>query len=96
MKIKIFDGSTVEEELRRLLEAGYRPATMEEVWKLRKENKIPNQWYDTGTIFIGGNVRKATMKELKDIRKVYEKGGRLLFLGYDGFDSYGRFVGVRK
>lgn len=105
-RTKIFEGDTVLNCLKQLLKEGYRPATIQETWKARTEKKIPNKWYDTGTIFKVGEFkfRKATLKELKNIEKMYEKGWRLAFLGYyyDGNYLYGnvnlyisgRFFGV--
>lgn len=102
-KIRVFDGGSVRVVLKKLLKAGYRPATLEETWKLREEKKIPFKWYDTGTMFFRGKIRKATMSELDGIDYFYDRGGRLVFLGdldnlgLDGDNSLlnlGRFVGV--
>lgn len=102
METKVFSG-TVRSALKECLDAGFVPANMKTVWKLRKEGKIENTWYDTGTIFIDGEIRDATLEELRDIEALYEKGARLLCLGcdYSGvLDLYllsvdGRFLGVR-
>lgn len=108
MKIKIFEDRTVREELKNALEWCKKNnghiADLDEIKKLKKEGKIPDQWYDTSWIELDGVRRKATLKELKDIEKVYENGGRVLFL-YNNFSGLighgylinsGRFVGVAK
>lgn len=104
MKIKIFEDGTIKECLQQCLAEGYFPATVNEIGKLIKEKKIPNQWYDTSTICFDYKIKEATKKELDNIEEFYGKGGRVLFVNYsdDGFLSVnylrddGRFVGVRK
>ena len=104
MKYKIYKNDTVLNCLKKLLADGRRPATLKETYDLKKSGKIENTWYDTGTIYFEGNIRKATMKELKNIEQFDEKGGRVLFLdnadnGLDGdynLNDDGRFVGVKK
>lgn len=103
-QIRIFEG-TVESALKDCLTAGFFPADLGTVWKLRESGKIENKWYDTSTAFIKGEIRKATLKELKNIKDFYEKGGRVLFLGSNSniglnrnfnLNFIGRFVGVKK
>ena len=99
-EIKIFQG-TVKSALKQCLDEGYRPATLKEVYHLKKEKKIEDKWYNVGTIYLEGEVRGATLDEYKNIEKIYSLGGRVLFLVVDDglsgsvdLDSIGRFVGV--
>ena len=101
-EIKVFEESTMLECLKKMKEEGYRPATLKETWQLRKDKKVSDKGYDTGTIYLEGEVRTATEEELENIKEVYNKGGRMLFLYYDynglvgssSLDDNGRFVGV--
>ncbi len=101
-KIKIFENGNVRDTLRRCLEEGYWPATDVEIRELIRRNEIPKDYYDTSIIRYGEEERTATKEELLDIEKMYEKGGRLLFLYYVyvglsgsfNLDDSGRFVGV--
>lgn len=106
MKIKIFKGGTVKEELKRALRWCKKNdghiATLKEIYDLREKKKIPNGWYETATVYYKGNVRKAKPSELEDIENFYKKGGRLLYLGNGNsglcgdlnLNDVGRFVGV--
>jgi len=103
MKYKIFKDGTIKEVLNRMLKEGYIPCNSETTHKYRKDNYI-KRWFDTRTLYIKGKFRDATLSELKNIKKTYDKGGRLVFLDYSrsGFDgdnyvnSSGRFLGVKK
>ncbi len=98
---KIYENLTIIQSIERMLEDGYRPATLKEVWDLRKQRKIPMRGYSTGTLFLEGEIKDATIEQLKNIEETYKTGGRLLYLGgsYDvslvGYDLNGQFVGVR-
>jgi len=107
MELKIFEGNSIKEALDKCFAYGYKPANLVLVTLLKKSRKIPEQWYDTSTIWFKdtGEIRDATKKELMNIEEIYKKDGRLLILG-DG-DGYGlcggsrigdggRFVGVRN
>lgn len=103
--IKIFEHGNIKDVLARMLEEGYVPLNLKEVWKLREQKKIPFQWYYVRTIFVNGEVRDATISELKDIEKLYGGGGRVLYLGdlycnglssSNNFSISARFVGVKK
>lgn len=102
---KIFEGGTIKEVLAKMLKEGYVPLGIQAVWKLRKNNKIPLQWYTSRTIFCRGEIREATIDELENIEATYEKGGHVLYLGDNYCDSLNsdgslynsaRFVGVKK
>ena len=103
MKYKIFEDGTIKEVLNRMLKEGYIPCNLETTYKYRRDNNI-KRWFDTGTLFIKGKFRDATISELKNIKRTYDKGGRLVYLydyndGFDGvnyINKYGRFVGVKK
>ena len=103
MKYKIFEDGTIKEVLNRMLKEGYIPCNSETTHKYRKDNNI-KRWFDTRTLYIKGKFRDATLSELKNIEKTYDKGGRLVYLsndgsGFDGDDSIslnGRFLGVKK
>ena len=106
MKLKIFEGKTVREEMARAVKwckrTGGHIATSEEIWSLREKGKIPMQWYDSSTVVYKGKFRKGTMKELANLKSFYEKGGRVVGVGnhyygvnrYLSINSYGRSVGV--
>ena len=106
MKLKIFEGKTVKEEMVKALKwckrTGGHIATSEEIWSLKKNGKIPMQWYDSSTVIYEGKFRKGTMKELANLEEFYDKGGRLIFLFSSGnvdgnyflYYCLGRLVGV--
>lgn len=102
-KFEIIEGETEKEALLKVFEKGLRPATIEEVWKLREEGKIPDhQWYDSGTLWAPGIFRQVTREDAERIDEVYREGGRVLFLycgniglvGDLSLYCLGRFVGV--
>ena len=103
MKYKIFKDGTIKEVLNRMLKEGYIPCNLETTYKYRKNNNI-TKWFDTSTLYIKGKFRDATLSELKNIEKTYNKGGRLVYLSNDGsgflgnsdIDDNGRFLGVKK
>lgn len=88
MKYKIYEGGTVKEELTKLLDDGYVPCSLKEVVVARNKREIPNKGYDTGTVYFWkvGDIREATVKELRGIIKGDVKG-RVLFARDD--DSNG-------
>lgn len=101
-KYQVFEG-TVQSALKTCLEAGFRPLTLKEVWMARDKKLIPWKFYDSSTIFLNGTIRDATMNELKNIEKFYDKGGVIIgsycngsLHTYSGFGlvSSGRFVGI--
>jgi len=103
MKYKIFEDGTIKEVLNRMLKEGYIPCNSETTYNYRKKNNL-TKWFDTRTLFIKGKFRDATLPELKNIEKTYDKGGRLVCL-YDGSNGFngdyngnnsGRFLGVKK
>jgi len=104
-KYKIFEGNNLQEDMDRCLEEGYFPITdLKKAWDM-KQKLSPHKWIDTGVVFQEGVIRKLTMEEAKDLKKLYENKGRLLFTGYsddcglggDGSLSLsGRFLGVRN
>lgn len=105
--IKIFENDTVLNCLKKCLAEGYLPATKEQILSFQKEGKIDkSKWYDTGTLIFprSGEIRNATMEELQNIEETYNKGGRVLFLGFicslglvgnNSLNNNARFVGVR-
>ena len=103
MKYKIFEDGTIKEVLNRMLKEGYIPCNSETTYKYRKNNNI-TKWFDTRTLFIKGKFRDATLSELKNIEKTYDKEGRLVclyginygFVGLTSINSNGRFLGVVK
>ena len=104
MKYKIFEKGTVKEVLNRMLKEGYIPCNLETTYKYIRDNNI-KAWFDTRTLHIKGKFRDATLSELKNIEKTYDKGGRLVYLdvnssGFGGYDDFGnlggRFLGVKK
>ena len=103
MIYKIFEDGTIKEVLNRMLKEGYIPCNLETTYKYRRDNNI-KAWFDTRTLHIKGKFRDATLSELKNIKKTYDKGGRLVYLdddndGFYGDDSLynlGRFLGVKK
>ena len=103
MKYKVFEDGTIKEVLNRMLKEGYIPCNSETTYKYRKDNNI-KKWFDTRSLYIKGKFRDATLSELKNIEKTYDKGGRLVYLilinggfygDYDVVDIYGRFLGVK-
>ena len=102
MIYKIFEDGTIKEVLNRMLKEGYIPCNSETTYKYRKNNNI-TKWFDTRSLYIKGKFRDATLSELKNIKKTYDKGGRLVYLsvinyGFDGgsnINDYGRFLGVK-
>jgi hypothetical protein len=101
---RVFEGKTLQEAMNRLLKAGFRPLTLKETFDYRKRTGQKGEWFDTATCYDGnGNIREAVLKELKNLKGFYSKGGRLLFLGdyviigLDGclYDD-ARFVGVKN
>ena len=103
MKYKIFEDGTIKEVLNRMLKEGYIPCNSETTYKYRKDNNI-TKWFDTRSLYIKGKFRNATLSELKNIEKTYDKGGRLvcLYNNYNGVNgnnviyNIGRFLGVKK
>ena len=104
-EFRVFEGKTLQEAMDKLLNAGFKPLSLKETFEYRKRTKQKDDWFDTGSCYDGkGNIRKATLKELRDLKRFYAMGGRLLFLSIDYFgligyfDLYydGRFVGVKN
>ena len=103
MKYKIFEDGTIKEVLNRMLKEGYIPCNSETTYKYKKDNNI-TKWFDTRTLFIKGKFRDATLSELKNIEKTYDKERRLMYLGNDNgefggdynVEDKGRFLGVKK
>ena len=112
MKYKIFEGS-VKSALENCLKEKYIPATIEQIYTLKKENpEIQKIWeeklFDSRNAFNKetGEIRFLTLKELKNIEKMYNNGWRLLFVGnnycngvlyaYDRLGNSGRFLGVKN
>lgn len=67
--IKIFEATTVRQAFQDCFAAGFRPATIQEVWKLKKAKKILSRWYDAGTLWVDGDFRQATVTD--DLEKIY-------------------------
>ena len=105
MKYKIFEDGTIKEVLNRMLKEGYIPCNLETTYKYRKDNII-KKCFDTRTLYIKGKFRDATLSELKNIEKTYNKRGHLVYLDNDndggggfsgnGIGGGGRFLGVKK
>lgn len=102
-KPKIFENGSVKESLERCLSEGYFPANLEQAWNWRRRNQFLF-YLATSTLFIDGKVRDATLNELRNIEKVYERRGRLLFISdhnggfgnelcYLGLNGGGCFLG---
>ena len=104
MKIKIFENETVKECLLQCITEGYFPATIKETYDLIKKGKIEDRWYTTSTYYYKGNMKNITLKQIKNIKELYNKGLRLLFFndtnyglsGNNYLNYNGRFVGVKK
>ena len=103
MEYKIFEGGILKEVLKKLLDEGYFPLNLKEAYDWKKKNKYTN-WVITSTIYIKGEIRNATRKELENIEETYKKGCLLVAdsndnNGIDGdnllYDN-GRFVGWKK
>ena len=104
MNLKIFEANTVKQALKNCLDSGIFPATVKQIYDWKKEGKLKkDKWYSTSTIYINGEIRTATLEELKDIESLYERNCRVLFVdnNYGGLDgnydlnNNGRFVGVK-
>lgn len=102
---QIYEGSNLQEAMNNLLADGAKPAfkTLKEAWDWKQKNS-PDKWINTGTYFYKGDIKPLTLKQCMNIKELYDKGGRLLFLGNcDGSGLYGdyevsydgRFVGVK-
>lgn len=105
MKIKIFKGNNFQEAIDKCLEAGYKPQTAKQVYKLLEQGKIETDWYDTITFFNKGELYIPTKKEFKNIKALFDKGMRSWYLGrlYGRSIVYGnvldddtQLVGVKK
>lgn len=103
LEFEIIESFSVVRCIKTLVKKKLRPATIQEVWKLSKERKIPKKFYDTGTLWYKGDFSQVTLEQLKNIEQIYADVGRLLFLDNDymGFGGVsdlnysGRFVGIR-
>lgn len=101
---KIFKGKTLQEAMNKLLDEGYTPLDSGETYDFRAENNREDELFDTASIIQKGRVRRATIEELRDIKKLYDNKGRLVFLlsdshgldGYNSINSDGRFPGVKE
>lgn len=82
--IKIFEARTLRQAIKVCLDAGYFPANSKLTYDLKKANKIPVQWYDTGTLYFKGEFRDVTLEELKNIEEIYAEGGHLVWVGSVG------------
>ena len=85
---KDFNNGTTLENIKQCLKEGYFPMSYEEFYKDRE--KLDN-WYCTSTLKYKGKIQKATKKQLENIEKIYEDGGRLLWLG--GLDDWSGVCG---
>jgi hypothetical protein len=106
--IKIFEAMTLLQAINACLEQGYFPANTKMIYDLKRAKKIPVQWYDSGTLCFKGEFRDVTLEELKNIEKIYAKGGRLVWVGSVGgnhsnalgsndiHSNSGRLVGVKR
>lgn len=104
VEINIYENMPVREAIKKILEDGYMPATLKEVWNLRKEKRIPYNGYGTRTLFLEGEIKDATIEQLKNIEEIYRNDGRLFHVDDHGnirlicYYDLGlcpRFVGVR-
>ena len=111
MKYKIFEGS-IKSALADCLKEKYIPATIEQIYQLKKENPEiqeiwKEEWFESRNAFNKetGEIRGLTIKELKNIEKMYNNDWRLIFVGYgdcsNGLSAGshlvddGRFLGIK-
>ena len=111
MKYKIFEGN-VQSALENCLKEKYIPATIEEIYKLKKGNPEiqeiwKEKWFESRNAFNikTGETCILTIEELENIEEMYNNGWRLFFVGYyygdvlsanDHLDNDGRFLGVKN
>ena len=103
---KIFEG-TFRNTSKKCIEQGYTIATRFELRTLIKSKKIPLQFYYAGEVWYDLKLRKITKKEIMNIDKFIQNGGRVSDLdswdnGYVFYaggryvdDDDGRLVGVK-
>ena len=103
---KIFEGNTLQEGMNKLLIENFMPLNLKETWDYKQKNKL-NCRFNTASIFINGEIRDITRKEMGALKaELYDKGGRMIVLYNmdDNTDVFGyyilfdnsRFVGVKK
>ena len=85
MNYILIEKPTMREAIKEMIKEGIRPLTIEEIWELRKEGKIKDQWYTAGTLWYQGKFQHITFQQMKDIENIYADGGRLLCLGDLGY-----------
>lgn len=106
-EIRVFEANTARQAIKDMLEAGFMPMSLKETYDYREKTK-DSRWFGTRTLCLRGEIKTATRKQLENIKnidEIYEKGGRLLFVGGShygyrygngGLNCIGRFVGVRR
>src|SRR3989339_1047990 len=83
---KIFWDGNVRQCLENCLSEGYIPLSVEEIYCLKDEGKIPKKrHYVSGTIDINSRERVGTFNELNNLGELYNKGGELLVVMKDDF-----------
>lgn len=99
---KIYEGNTLQEAMDKLLADGARPAfkTLRQAWRWKRQNSLYS-WIEAGLYFQFGFIKPLTIAQCENLQKLYDRGGRLLFLGSDlnlglsVMGGIGRFVGVK-
>jgi hypothetical protein len=103
---KLFEGSNLQEAMDKCLKAGYFPITdLKKAYELKKKYS-PDRWIDIGIVYQNGVIRPLKRSEARDLKKLYENKGCLLFLGFISnyynllvgsnlLDISGRFFGVK-
>ena len=104
MKTKIFEAPTLQQMFDNARKEGYKVANLKETYRLTKSGEIPDQWYDTSTVYFEGEIRDGKKKELTNLKSLYAKNGRVVILyfqdggvlGVRGLAYGGHGVGVKE
>jgi hypothetical protein len=98
--IKVFERGTLMIALRDCLAEGFVPTNTVTIFKLITKGTIPVAWYNSRTILSPTDgFRDATLAELKNPDKVYEKGGCFMYvwrpvLVGSGYPNWARAYGL--
>lgn len=102
---QMYEGKTMQKAMDKLLADGAKPAfkTIKEAWKYKQKHS-PNKWIGLPFYFCRGEIKRLTLKQCKNLQKIYDDEGRVLWLdgsssglyGSNDLDLSGRWFGVKN
>jgi hypothetical protein len=79
---KVYESGTLLEKIQLCLKEGFVPLNGEQISKAIRNKSIEDKSYYSRTLLTKDNMfRDATLEELKNIKKTYDDGCRLVWFG---------------